>query len=74
MNDVKRTLDAMGFGEVRLADDNDWRPTADLDGGFGTTSETRIYLPRSFDHRARLVDAETSAVVAYARRSYPIDG
>jgi hypothetical protein len=73
MNDVKKTLDALGFGEVRLTDDSDWRPTADLNGEMGTTSQTRIRLPRAFEQHAHLLDAETDEVVALARKSYPIN-
>jgi hypothetical protein len=73
MNNVKQTLDALGFGEVRLAGNDDWRSTADLNGEMGTTYDTTIRLPRSFEQHARLLDPETGEVVAHARKAYPIE-
>ena len=71
MNDVASVLDRLGYGEVRLKD-GEWVPTSDLNGELGTTDETKIITPPSYDHRARLVDAETEELVGRARKACPL--
>jgi hypothetical protein len=68
MNDVASVLKRLGYGEVRL-NGGEWVPLSTLNGELGTTDETEIRIPSSWDHRVRLVDAETEKPVGRARKA-----
>jgi len=73
MNDVKEVLDHMGFTELREVATGEWKPLDAVNGRYGTTDDTKLILPNDEENVCRLVDRETEAELATARRPESVE-
>jgi len=69
---VCRVLRVMGFAEVRPAGSEEWLPLEQVDGRYGTTDETHVYLPEPGRPHVLLEDVGSGEPLGRARN--PTDG
>lgn len=65
---VRRVLDTLGYTEVRRMGADEWKPLKDVDGRYGTTDQTHVFLPEPGRPHVALRDAMSGEPVGWARK------